>query len=112
MTKVKYDKKRVLRDAYKFVLVGVPQEIALEESWRAEKIRVLKRMMATGIVEFNLKEAGKQVQHLIGTTAPHLIPKKNKTIIPKFEGAYVNLFDTEHKAWRRINKSIAEIEIL
>jgi len=109
--KIKYNRKRVFYDAKRFALVGVPYPVALVEAWRAEKFRTLKLMLSTGLVEFTFQAAGKAVQKVIGTTMPHAIPAKQR-IAPKSEVAYVKVFDTQLEAWRSINSSTSDIEIL
>jgi hypothetical protein len=109
--KPKFDRKRVFYDAKRFALVGVPYPVALKEAWRAEKFRVLKRLLATGVVEFQFQEAGKQVQRIVGTTMPHLLPADQR-VAPKSEMAYVRVYDTTLEAWRKINSSTSDIEFV
>jgi len=111
MRKPKYNRKRVMYDARRFALVGVPYSIALKEAWRAEKFRVLKKMLSTGLVEFSFRQAGAHMQKVIGTTVPHAIPKKARAL-PKSNSAFVSVYDTQLAAWRSINTSLTEISIL
>lgn len=112
--KVKYDRARVNRDAKRLTLVGVPLSVAMRESWRAEKLRVLKRMLASGVVEFTFKEAGKQLQRTIaGTTVPHLIPKDKLQNMPARESVrnpFLYVYDTKSDNWTPLNRSKVEIE--
>jgi len=109
MRKAKYNRKRVYYDAKRFSLVGVPYPIALKEAWRAEKFRVLKQMLATGLVEFSFKQAGAQMQKLTGTTMPHAIPIVDRTPV-KHQFPYVRVYDTKLHAWQNINTSTADIQ--
>lgn len=111
----KYDRARVIADAKRFTYVGVPYSVALKEAWRAEKLRVLKRMLAAGVVEFTFKEAGAQVQRVIGTMVPHLIPAKQKATKPTRTTpieTHVAVYDTKEDKWKQLNVSTADIEIL
>lgn len=112
--KHKYDRARVISDAKRFTYVGVPYSVALKEAWRAEKLRVLKRLLASGIVEFTLREAGKAVKKVTATTVPHLIPAAKRQIMPKITSIdpYVHIYDTKEDKWTRLNNSTADVEIV
>jgi hypothetical protein len=112
MRKPKCNRKRVLYDAKRFALVGVPYSIALKEAWRVEKFRVLKQMLATGIVEFRFKQAGAAMQRMTGTTMPHAIPKQARALPIVDRRAYVSVFDTEQGAWRNLNVSTVDLEFV
>lgn len=110
MAKSPFDRKKILNDAKRFAIIGVPYSVALKHAWREEKLRILKRKLASGIVEFQLKEAGKELTKVFGTTVPHLVPADKRQHTPA--GApYFQLFDTKLQAWRSINKTTADIEL-
>lgn len=111
--KIKYNRAKITSDAKRFTLVGVPYSVALKESWRAEKLRVLKRMLASGVVEFSLREAGAVMRKMTATTVPHLIPAAKRQIFPKRTAGdlYVRIYDTKEDKWTMLNNSTAEVEI-
>jgi len=112
--KIKYNRAKITSDAKRFTLVGVPYSVALKESWRAEKLRVLKRMLASGVVEFTLREAGNVVKKITATTVPHLIPAAKRLERPAklaIVDPFVHVYDTVEDKWTKLNNSTAEIEI-
>lgn len=113
MTKIKYDRARIALEAKRFTYVGVPYSVALKEAWRAEKLRVLKRLLASGVVEFRLREAGKLIRDIAATTVPHLIPINKRQLLPRKVSTtdpYVRIYDTKEDKWTTLNNSTADIE--
>jgi len=89
---------RIVRDARRFNLVGLPYKVALAESQKEERLRVLRKMLSTGIVDITFKAASKKLQRALGTTMPAFVPKR-KIEAPRSKNL-LNFYDVQLKGWR------------
>ena len=108
MRKPKYDRSKVIIQATRFTFVGIPFKVAMKEAWKEEKLRVLKAMLRSGVVQFTFKTAAQQLRKAKGTTCKKKIPNIPPPLDVK---TLFNFYDVKKQGWRKFEKNSELITI-